>query len=629
MNKYDDFDAGSFKDPDSVDKKKPKGYDDYDPSGFRDPDRNVPVRADEYKVPEWVKKMDPKDKLVRGVKDRLGVMKRAVTSPILSNDNLRRAAKNLAFAAHQSPEVLTPEGAKAKLAEYAKDREKYQYEKPYFADSGMYSLGDTGTGVAAGMAVPFSKGTTLLGTAAKQFLPNAVFEAATNEGDALERTQAGFIGGLGASGGTGVVGLAGKAGRVAIPRALNKTGRFPTLRTEWQNPLHREAQDLADDIGAPLALGDIIGGPLDLIRKSENWLPGLSHREPVLKAQGDALLRKLHPNNTVQEGMEKTGKALKVEADKIFAPVNAKIGKTTLLVPTDNMHSAVRELRDRFPTLFTSEIKDTKVRDMLNNFADETNPPALSFEEFRKIQQAVGKAGARAKDLYVAKDIEKDAVNLANSAYAKAMDDIDNWGSTATGASKKTAAKYKGITDEWKSAMDRWKTEILPYENNAFYKKVMDPEVTPEQTLKATMDPMLGTARENIVGPYLKKHSPETAKLFDTVKLLNRAADNITKPADEHGSHILDTLIAIGHPGIVGTQTAISKGSASPFLKDVVLSRFDDLLPTTGFAGLPTSLGREYGEGFGLGGLGILDLLSNVGKDDETPFSSMNQEGTR
>lgn len=612
-------------------------------------DKLIPKTSQDYVVPEWVGKMSDEDKLFKGVKDRLGVMKRALTSPFLSNEAMRNTSANLfgavkpvlntptgyllkkaGFDPQAVEQSLTSGGAKKTLDRYAKEREQYLTDELYVGDDPYYMAGDIGTGVVTGMGVPFYKGASVLGTAAKQFLPNALFEAATNEGDISDRLKAGVKGGVGAAAGTAAFGAAGKAGRVIAPRIKNKvTGAVE--RSRWQFADDIAKQDLADAVGAPLSLGDITGGPLNVVRKAEDWFPGKFNREPVLNAQAEALIAKLHPKNQVQEGMKVTSEALKQKADDIFAPVNAKIGKTSLLVPTDNMHSAVKELRDRFPSLFTTEIKDMQTRDLLNGFADEVSPPALSFDEFTKIRQAIGRVSSLAKGLGVKggnTDYDQ-AYKLSKSAYAKAMNDVESWGSIATGTSKKTAAKYKDIVDEWKYAMEKWKKDILPFEDNQFYSKVMDPDITPEQTLNAVLDPMMGTARDRITGPYLKEYSPETQKLFDTVKLMNRAAKHATTSADEHGSHILDTLITIGHPGIVGAQTGLSKGSASPLLKDIVLSKFDDMLPTTGFAGVPTSLGREYGDIPSIGGLGILNYLMNVGGDDDMPISSQTQIGAQ
>ena len=582
----------------------------------------------DYVVPEWAGKMSDREKLFRGVKDRLGVMRRALISPFLSNDTLRETASNIAKAIpfmDLNPEPLASKrGAQHKLAQLAREKQKYLYEKPYFNDSGYYGAGDIGTGITAGMAVPFSSGKTLLGTAAKQFLPNALFEAATNEGSVMDRLVAGGAGGIGGSAGTAVAGLAGKLGRTVAPRVANKLG-LGVNKTKWQNPEFTAKQNLANEIEAPLSLGDITGGPFNIVRKAEDYFPGAFNREPTLEAQGRALIAKLHPENIVSKGVKDTKAALKEESRKIFAPVNSKVANTSILVPSGNMHGAVKELKDRFPSLFTTEIKDVQLRDLLNNFADSPNPPDLSFDEFTKIRQAVGRVGSLAKGLSSANPDYKGASKLADTAYAKAMSDVDSWG--ATGTSRSTKKKYEVIVSDWKSAMNKWQKEILPFENNEFYSKVSDPSISPEHTLKAISDPMIGVARDIVTAPYFAKHAPDTKKFIDTAKLLDRASKGLIEPSPEHGSHILDTLLAISHPGIVGAQTTLSKHSADPLLKDLYLSKFDDLLSSTGFAGLPTSLGREYGEIPAMGVLGLLNSL-NFGEDKkDMPISSQTQIG--
>lgn len=580
------------------------------------------------KSPDFVKDMSAFEKGAVGAGARLMGIKRAIQEPLL------KGGMKLRELVGSDTDLV-----RKKLEDIKRQRQEDQDMLRYIREDPAYKTGEFVTDAATGALVPFYKGASILGTVGKNILPNFLYGAATKEGSIGDRVVAGGTSSAGAGAATVGLGLAGKAAQVVVPRIGNKFGKPSS--TQWQNPAFRAKQDLADAIDAPLSLGDITPGPGGVIRKAENWLPGMTNREPTLKAQGDALIAKLHPKNLVQEGMEQTGKAVKKEGDAIFAPVNAKIGKTSVLVPSDNMHGAVKELRERFPTLFTSEIKDTQVRDLLNNFADEVDPPALSFEEFRKIQQAVGKAAARAKDLNISKDIEKDALNLANKAYSKAYEDIASWGQSGT--SKKTAAKYKEISNEWKAAMDKWKEEILPFENNSFYEKVMDPSVTPEQTLKTITSNDFTTARDKVVSPYLAKHSPETQKLFDTVKMMNRAVDNATKPSLEHGSHILDTLVTIGHPGIVGAQSALSKGSANPLLKDMYLSSFDDLLPAQHEWGMgdiggalsqllstvPMSYGRENGEAaLSLGALPYL-LYKDLNNEEQSigSMSSTRDQG--
>lgn len=626
-------------------------FEESDDSPFTSPvlDELVPadVGGHPTEVPQHVKDMSNYEKWAVGTGADMMSTKRALENPLLNAELLTKSVLSSAIGDNAVGRFIG--GRNEKIREKLKyneeqrsrDEDQFRFLKqdPYFKG------GEFTSSAALGALLPFLKGNSIATTALKNFLPNALFEAATTEGGAGDRLAAGVKGGAGASAGTAVLGAAGKLGRVVAPRVAKKLSPvFKNARTQWQNVEDRVKQELADKFGAPLSLGDITPGPMNLIRKAENWFPGTFNRENVLKAQGDALLAKLHPKDTLLDGMKATSRALAKRGEEIYEPVMNKIGKSSLLIPADNMHSALKETYRKYPGLFTEVKLDADDQKLLMEFIDQDIPDALTFTEFTKLKHAIGSAQGQAERAVNTMNNPYPAQALTNmkKAYSAAMDDIKSWGSTAK--SKSTKAKYAEIVKEYQNATKLWEQEVLPFKKNSFTADVMSKNQTPEQQIAALLKKSV--VRDNVVLPQVRQHAPEAADLFDAVKLMNRGAKSAITEADEHGSHILDTLMAIGHPGVVGAQNALSKGSSSPLLKDLYLGTFDDLMPAAtkgrwssgpGNVGgalsqllstVPVSYGRENGEtAMGLGALPLLWYKQLADEEDQSIGSASSTRG--
>lgn len=557
--------------------------------------------AYDYVHPAWIDKMSPMDRIGFGAKQNLKSKMRGIEGLMLD--------ARIALHGNASDKLR-----KSKLEEARVKSAEDAYHFSYDPD---YKLGNLGGEITTGLAVPGGGvGKTILSTAARAMPANALFNALTTEGSKTDRVVAGVTGAVGGAAGTGAGALVGKGGRMIAPRLANAAnrllGRPATRTTAWQNIDDVSKQMIADRLNMPLSAGDIRpGGPYEHL---ENWLAS-GKEGNVLAEQAAAIKARLRPKNAIKEGVEQTKKGLSLKADQIYQPVRDMTSKASLMVPTDNMHSSFSRLYTEHPSLFSGDYMSTGNKDLLKRFMD--NPEALTFAEFSAVKQAIGGAQKQAQTLVNQGAIDPSALGMAKGAYADASKDLRSWG--ASGTSKSTKAKYKKIVDALERADKRWMNEIAPFRHEGVTKKLLDAE-TPEQTMKAVLDPMNNSGISNVVLPQLDRYSSDTADLVRYLGMTNRAGKAALGEAPIQQTHPLSFAKNVfTHPLVSAAQQFSDAGTSSRLVKDAIFGKFDDLVPkgSSGVlqnlaATVPASVGRQYDEQIAGGALGTYSLLKDM-----------------
>lgn len=574
--------------------------------------------AYDYVHPPWIDKMSPVDRMAFGAKQNLkGKM-----------SGIKELMLDARIALHNNP------ADKLKKLELEKERAKRAEDAYHFSYDPDYKIGNLGGEIGAGLVVPGGGvGKTILSTMGKAFLPNAAFNALTTEGSLTDRGVSGLTGGVGGSVGTGAGALAGKAGRIIGPRLANKVstmlGGSGGRTTAWQNIDDVSKQMIADRLGMPLSVGDI--RPNSPYEHIENWLSG-DKSGAVLKKQADAIKGKLFPKNAITEGIDKTKKGLSLKSEQIYQNVRGMTDKAGLLVPTDNMHGAFSNLYKEHPNLFDTAYMSSSNKNLLKEFYE--NPSALTFSEFAKVKQAIGGAQKQAETLVNQGLLDPGALGMAKNAYAKASDDLRSWG--ASGTAKSTQAKYKKIVEAQERADKRWMNEIAPFRHSEVTKKLLDSS-SPEVTMKTILDPMNETGVEKLLLPNMDKYSPDAADLVRYLGMTKRAGDaSLGKVVPQTAHPLTFARNLVSHPTVSFAQMMSDEGMSSPLVKDMVFGKFDDLVPKASsgvlqnlISTVPASIGRNYDEQIGLGGLGTLSILKEfiMPKEEHSLGSDMSTRG--
>lgn len=442
--------------------------------------------------------------------------------------------------------------------------------------------GQLAADIGMGVVLPFMKGKTVAQTIAKNAPVAGVYEAIVNPGTMEERAAHGGLGAVGAGAGIGALGLAGKGYEYLSPRLSNsfedlieRSKQFTSdnslrkheMKTRWKDPNAISKQKLADSIGAPVSIGDI--NESGILRMIEQGFTNENQRGNILKKQVSSLEDAIGVvKNNMSNSIEDTSKKLSAVGNDIFAPVQQKIGKTSILIEPNAMHAEAKNIKENFASLLEPSYYDASKIEAFNDWID--NPYPLNYNEFRNFQQIIGKASARAKDLVNKGEIEKGAKVAADTAYAKSYDDFKSWGQAS---SPKTKKKYAEIVSEHEQAMKKWKQDVLPFDNDV--SSALKLAITPEETTNILLNPKNKSLLEKVVVPELTKYSPEGKHLYDAVRLLNRAGKSMSLGADEATAHPSDII----NPLLTGVRKGVSNLTSTKGAKDLYYGKFDHLLP--------------------------------------------------
>jgi len=518
------------------------------------------------------------------------------TAMIGAGERAMRAARGVKDLGLAAGEMIGLKGYKEKRNELADriNEERKLFNQNIGSDQNpkrnWLRGGQLAADVGMGVALPFMKGKTIAQTIAKNAPIAGAYEAVVNPGSMEERAKSGGLGAVGAGLGIGAIGGLGKGYEYLSPRLSNSfddlvarskqfTGdnslRGVPINTRWKDPNAIAKQQLADSIGAPLSIGDIEGK--GVLRMAEQGFANESQRGNILKSQVGALEDAIGiVDNNMSKAVENTSKELTKVGNDIFAPVQQKIGKTSILINPSTMHNEARNIKENFSALFEPSFYDKSKIEAFNDWID--NPYALNYNEFRNFQQILGKASSRARDLVNKGEIEKGAKSAADAAYAKSYDDFKSWGQSS---SPKTQKKYAEIVKEHEKAMGEWKRDVLPFDNDVT--SSLKQAATPEETTSVLLNPRNKSTLEKVVAPELAKHSPQGKHLYDAVRLLNRAGESMGSGINEATAHPSDVL----NPLLTGVRKGISSLTSTKGAKDLYYGKFDHLLPNDGQNFLP------------------------------------------
>lgn len=527
-----------------------------DPDGDENLDPNSQLAEGSYVYPEYAK--------------GYGAGKAALVGMGRGFTKFGRGVEDLSMAAAQ---LLGNESTAAKYKNKRAELAKKTAEENKFWEEGLANKQSGVSGWAKGgefagevlpsFAIPGSAQKTLVRRALDNAGRQGLFNATTTQGNAVDRAGAG---GTGAVGG----GLGSAAGDVIAKGFAGAMGR-------WGDDAIKKMNDKLVQMGLKPRVGDLAGREdASVVRGMENW----SSHLPLLKGdrvtQQEKLRRLVVPDKTkgenkVTEAVQNTDEAIRKHADSIYAPVKQKIGQTSILINPSNMHAQASLLKENYPKLFDENYYKAADINKFNEFIK--NPTALTYDEFRKFQQMLGKAQGRADDLVNKGEIVGEAVGEAKQAYKASKTDFDAWGQSS---SPKTRRKYAEIVEEHNNATKRWEDEVLPWRQSDVaddLRKVNKFGAPDSARILTRAD----TDKADLVRHYLKQYGPEgNSDVADALAIMRRDSHMLGNSIDDDVVHSGSLLSGILAPGLVTGATGSAKMSANNAGKAMY---FGDSLP--------------------------------------------------
>ena len=578
-----------------------------DPDGDENLDPNTQLAEGSYVLPDYAKGYGAGEAALIG-------MGRGFTK-------FGRGVEDLSMAAAQLlGNESTAEKYKKKRAELAREAaEENKFWEEGLANkqsgvSGWAKGGEFAGEVLPSFAIPGSVQKTLVRRALDNASRQGMFNAVTTQGNAIDRASAGATGAVGG-------GLGSAAGDVLAKGFAGTMGR-------WGDDSIKKMNDKLTKMGLKPRVGDLAGREdASVVRGMENW----SSHLPLLKgdrvSQQEKLKRLVVPEkmkgiNKVTEAVQNTDEAIRKHADSIYAPVKQKIGQTSILINPSNMHAQASLLKENYPKLFDEGYYKAADINKFNEFIE--NPTALTYDEFRKFQQMLGKAQGRADDLVKKGEIVGEAVGEAKQAYKASKTDFDAWGQSS---SPKTRRKYAEIVEEHNNATKRWEDEVLPWRQSDVaddLRKVSKFGAPDSARILTRAD----TDKADLVRHYLKQYGPEgNSDVADALAIMRRDSHMLGNSIDDDVVHSGSLLSGILAPGLVTGATGSAKMSANNAGKAMY---FGDSLPVMtspvmrGYLGASGDVGEDELSGL----LVIKELLEKAqGSFGDRSIASITESG--
>ena len=552
------------------------------------------------------------------------------TAMIGAGERAMRAARGVKDLGLAVGEMIGLDGYKEKREELAKtiNEERALFNQNIGSDQNpkrnWLKGGQLAADIGMGVALPFTRGKTIAQTIAKNTPIAAAYEGTIEPGSWTERGKSAGLGAIGSGIGIGVLGGLGKGYEYAAPRLSNSfedlvertksfTGdnslRKPLMNSSWKDQEAVVKQKLAESIGAPVSIGDINGN--GVLRMVEQGFANESQRGNILKGQVNSLEDAIGVvKNNMSKSVDDTSKKMTSIGNDIFAPVQQKIGKTSILINPSTMHAEAKNIKENFSALLEPSFYDKSKIEAFNNWIDSPYP--LNYNEFRNFQQIIGKASARAKDLVNKGEIERGAKSAADAAYSKSYDDFKSWGQSS---SPKTRKKYAEIVEDHEKAMNEWKRDVLPFDNDV--SSSLKLATTPEETVAILLNLKNKSTLEKVVSPELAKHSPQGKHLYEAVRLLNRAGESMSSGVNEATTHPSDII----SPLLTGIRKGVSNLTSTKGAKDLYYGKFDHLLPNDGQDFVPRSFEDMLGQ---LGSVGAKVPIGYAREQEDFSEAALN-----
>jgi hypothetical protein len=449
--------------------------------------------------------------------------------------------------------------------------------------SGWAKGGEFAGEVLPAFAVPGSGAGTLLARAASNAGRQGLLNAATTQGNVVDRAAAGGTGAIG--GGLGSIG-----GDVIAKGFGGAMGK-------WGDPVAKQVNDRLVAMGLKPRIGDLAGREnAHVVRGMENWASHLPVSKGDVIEQQEKLRRLIVPDkmsgeNMVTKAVKTTDQKVREHADDIYAPVKQKIGKTSILIDPTNTHVAAAKLKAEYPGIFDGTYYKQSDLDAFNKFVD--SPTSLTYDEFRNIQQILGAAQGRAQNMVNKGEIVGNAVGDAKQAYKTSKLDFETWGQNSSPSAKR---KYAQIVKEHNDATARWEKEVLPWKQSDVAQDLRNISTfgAPDTARVLTR---ADTDKADLVRHYLKQYGPEgNADLADALSVMRRSAQGLASATDDEVVHSGSLLSGILAPGLITGATGSAKMSANNFGKAMYFGDSMDAMTSPvmrGYLGASGEVGED------------------------------------
>jgi hypothetical protein len=301
---------------------------------------------------------------------------------------------------------------------------------------------------------------------------------------------------------------------------------------------------------------------------------------------------------------------------------------------------AASQLRKNYPKIFEDSYYKTSEIEKFNDFID--NPSALTYDEFRSIQQMLGSAQGRAKSLVNKGEIVGNAVGDAKQAYKSSKTDFDSWGQNS---SPSTRSKYANIVKEHNDATARWEKEVLPWRKSDVAHNLRNVEELGAPKTASIIGNEADTQAIDRVRKYLKQYGPDgNSDLVDTLALMRRNAEDLSSVPDRT-LHLSSIGATVADTMGLGLPSTVMRASKTPFGKGWYFGDSSHFMPSDFGGNAPSELLDQIMQGGTRTGIGIgretadaqlstLKFISDMkkkhlGNAEDSNISSANQAGTR
>lgn len=390
------------------------------------------------------------------------------------------------------------------------------------------AFGSTLANVGLGVAVPAIRAASLPGLVGASAVGGAL-EGAQDYGEG----KPALPGAVRGAAGTAAANVVLSAGAKLVNAGLKKAG----ASGRWSSPKDEYIYDFAKSKGVDLRPGDVPGHPV--LRGIENV-----HAGPVGNAGLEKQMAQLEQalfadGNKLLEGFGRADAAIKDASQRLWAPVNELAAQGTTAVRPLATRNALAEVLDKYPKVLT-RIDNVQLQSRLADIASartEKQLPALTFQEVRELQQAVGPEMAKMERQALNGTITKDEATSLKKLYGSLHTDLQRWGNH--GSNQKAYAAYK-------EANDVYKRDILPWQENDIVRKWKrgDYDDHNEILLRDLTAPVSRTQQNKLLD-YLAQTDHDATGYVEMVRMANRAAKGLVRGTEEPGLPLgLATLMA-------------------------------------------------------------------------------------